>query len=39
MALGELVLDETGSVTGVRALSNDATGTKAEICLQLTGTI
>ena len=39
MALGDLVLDETGSVTGVRVLPNDATGTKTEICLQLTGTI
>lgn len=39
MALGNLVLDETGSVTGVRVLSNDATGTTMEFCLQLTGTI
>ena len=39
MALGDLVLEETGSVTGIRILSADASGTKAEICLQTTGTI
>ena len=39
MALGDLVLDETGTVTGIRILSTDASGTKAEICLQSTGTI
>jgi hypothetical protein len=39
MALGNLVMDETGSVTGVRVLSHDASGTKMEICVQLSGTI
>ena len=39
MALGDLVFDETGSVTGVRVLSADASGTKLEVCLQTTGTI
>ena len=38
-AWGALVLDETGSVTDVRVLSTDATGTKTEIGLQLAGTI
>ena len=39
MALGELVLEETGTVTGIRVLSNDASGTKLEVCLQTTGQI
>ena len=39
MALGDLILDETGQVTGTRVLSADASGAKIEICLQLTGTI
>ncbi len=39
MALGDLVLDETGTVTGIRVLSNDASGTKLEVCLGTTGTI
>jgi hypothetical protein len=39
MALGDLVLDETGKVTGVRVVSSDAMGAKTEVCLQTTGTI
>jgi hypothetical protein len=29
----------TGSVTGIRVVSNDASGTKLEVCLRNTGTI
>jgi hypothetical protein len=32
-------LDETGSVTGVRVLSTDASGTRLEVSVQLSGTI
>ena len=39
MALGKLILDETGTVTGLRVLSTDGLGTKLEVCLQTTGTI
>ncbi len=39
MALGDLILEETGQVTGTRVLSADASGASIEICLQLTGTI
>ena len=39
MALGELVLDETGAIDEVRELSNDAAGIKNEIKLTLKGTI
>ena len=39
MALGDLVIDETGTVTGIRVLSNDASGSKLEISLRTTGTI
>ena len=39
MALGDLVLEETGTVTGIRVVSNDASGTKLEVCLRATGTI
>ena len=39
MALGDLILDETGQVTGTRVLSTDASGTNLELSLQLTGTI
>jgi hypothetical protein len=39
MSLGNLVLDETGSTTGLRVLSTDATGTTLEVSLQLEGTI
>ena len=39
MALGELVLDDTGQITGTRVLSTDTTGTTLELNLQLTGTI
>ena len=39
MALGNIVMDETGSVTGWRVLSHDATGTRIEISAQLSGTI
>jgi hypothetical protein len=37
--LGELILDETGTVTGTRVLSNDASGTKLEVSLRTTGRI
>ena len=37
--LGELILDETGTVTGTRVLSNDASGTKLEVSLRTTGQI
>jgi|TARA_B110000263_G_C14870644_1_gene312810 hypothetical protein len=39
MALGNLILDETGTIDGVRELSNDASGIKNEIKLTLKGTI
>ena len=39
MALGDLVLDETGAIDEVRELSNDAAGIKNEIKLTLKGTI
>ena len=39
MALGELVLDETGTIDEVREISNDASGIKNEIKLTLKGTI
>ena len=39
MALGDLVVEETGTVTGIRVLSNDASGSKVEINLRTTGTI
>ena len=39
MALGDLVLNETGSIDEVRELSNDAAGIKNEIKLTLKGTI
>ncbi len=39
MALGDLILDEAGHVTGIRVLPTDASGTNIELCLQLTGTI
>ena len=39
MALGDLILDEAGQVTGTRVLSTDASGTNLELGLQLTGTI
>ena len=39
MALGDLILDETGQVMGMRVLSSDANGIKTEVSLQLTGTI
>jgi hypothetical protein len=39
MALGDLVLDETAQITGIRILSTDASGTKVEVSLQTTGTI
>ena len=39
MALGDLVLDETGTVTGIRVLSADASGSKLEVCLRTSGTI
>ena len=37
--LGELILEETGTVTGIRVVSNDASGTKLEVSLRLTGHI
>ena len=39
MALGDLILNESGQVTGVRVLSTDSSGTNLEISLQLSGTI
>ena len=40
MALGDLILDETVSMTGgVRVLPNDEPGTKVEVCAQGAGTI
>jgi len=39
MALGDLVLDETGQVTATRILSTDASGTNMELSLTLNGTI
>ena len=39
MALGDLIMEETGQVTGMRVLSTDASGTNIETSLQLTGTI
>ncbi len=39
MALGNLICEETGKVTGIRVLSSDASGTKLEVNLQTSGTI
>ena len=39
MALGELVLEDSGQITGIRVLSTDASGTTLELNLQLNGTI
>ena len=39
MALGELVLEDSGQITGIRVLSTDASGTTLELSLQLSGTI
>ena len=39
MALGELVLEDSGQITGIRVLSTDASGTTHELNLQLSGTI
>ena len=39
MALGNLICEETGKVTGIRVLSSDAAGTKLEVNLQTSGTI
>mgnify|MGYP001473887237 FL=1 len=39
MALGNLILDETGQVMGMRVLSNNADGVSVEVSLQTTGTI
>jgi len=39
MALGELVLEDSGQITGIRVLSSDASGTTLELNLQLSGTI
>ena len=39
MALGELVLEDSGQITGIRVLSTDASGTTLELNLQLSGTI
>ena len=39
MALGDLVVYETGQVTAVRVLSSDAAGTKLQVDLQSSGTI
>ena len=39
MALGELVLEDSGQITGIRVLSTDTSGTTLELNLQLSGTI
>ena len=39
MALGELVNEERGQISGVRIISADATGTTSEISLRTEGTI
>ena len=39
MALGDIILDETGTIDEVRELSKDASGIKNEIKLTLKGTI
>lgn len=39
MALGDIILDETGTIDEVCELSNDASGIKNEIKLTLKGTI
>ena len=39
MALGELVLEDSGQITGIRVLSTDASGTTLAVNLQLSGTI
>ena len=39
MAVGELVLEDSGQITGIRVLSTDASGTTLELSLQLSGTI
>ena len=39
MALGELVLNDTGQITGTRVISSDSTGTTLELSLVLSGTI
>ena len=39
MALGQLVLEDSGQITGIRVLSTDASGTTLELNLQLSGTI
>ena len=36
MALGNLILDETGQVMGIRVLSHDANGLNVEASLQTT---
>ena len=39
MALGNLILDETGQVMGMRVLSIDANGVSGEVSLMTNGTI
>ena len=39
MALGDLIYEETGKVTGIRVLSCDASGTNVEVNLQTSGKI
>jgi hypothetical protein len=39
MALGELVNEERGQISGVRIISSDVTGTTSEISLRTEGTI
>lgn len=39
MALGALVLEDNGQITGIRVLSTDTSGTAVELSLTLTGTI
>ena len=39
MDLGEVINEETGNISGMRVLSNDAAGTKAEISLSTQGSV
>ena len=39
MALGDLVLEDNGQVTGIVVLSTDSSGTTLELSLTLNGTI
>ena len=39
MALGELINEETGSITGVRVLPASAEGANYEVCLRAEGSL